>query len=128
MNRMSDDGTRVFKEYNYKNWAYEEQRTTQHNSGVWEVEMSKTGNAASTKELLRVHALKTALIDIGKDGECPDRVKAVLLIRTTIKHLRCIYAWVRGDAEGCTLLEGRPQMRHSVQQQAGQGGSGSHMW
>ena len=76
MNRTSDDGTRVFKEYNYKNWAYEEQRTTQHNSGVWEVEMSKTGNAASTKELLRVHALKTALIDIGK-GKCPGRVKAV---------------------------------------------------
>jgi hypothetical protein len=123
MNRTSDDGTRVFKEYNYKNWAYEEQRTTQHDSGVWEVKMSKTGNATSTKKLLRMHALKTALIDIGKDGGCPDRVKAVLLIRTTMNHLRHIYAEVRRDAEVCTLLEGR-----GSKQQAGQGDGGSRMW
>ena len=107
MNRTSADGTRVFKEYNYKSWAYEEQRTTQQNSGVWEVTMSKTGNAASTRELLRVPALQTALLDIGEDGGCPDRVRADQLIETTEEHLRHIYAEVRGDAEGCTRLEGR---------------------
>ena len=107
MNITSAKGTRVFKEYNYENWAYEEQRTTQQNSGVWEVEMSKTGNAASTRELLRLHALQTALIDIGKDGMCPDLVRADELVKTTEKHLKHIYAEVRGDAEGCTRLEGR---------------------
>ena len=68
--------------------------------------MSKTGNAASAKELLQVHALSTALTDIG-GGKCPGRVKAALLIKTTKKHLKGIYAEVRGDAEGCNLLKGR---------------------
>ena len=87
--------------------AYDEQRTAQPNSGVWDVEMTKTGNAASTRELLRVHALQTALIDIGKDGGCPDRVRADQLIKTTEEHLRHIYSDVLGGAEGCTRLEGR---------------------
>ena len=78
----------------------------QHNSGVWEVEISKTGNAASAKELLQVHALSIALNEIG-NGECPSRVKAAVLIRTTKKHLKGIYAEVRGDGEGCNLLRGR---------------------
>ena len=69
--------------------------------------MSKTGNAASISELLQVHTLQTTLIDIGKDGECTDRVRADRFIKTTKKHLRHIYAEVREDAEGCTLLEGR---------------------
>ena len=107
MNRTSADGTRVLKEYNYKNWAYEEQRTTQRNSGVWEVIMPRMSNAASTRELLRLHALQTALIDIGKDGGCPDRVRADELVKTTEKRLKHTYAEVHGDAEGCTRLEGR---------------------
>ena len=71
------------------------------------MELSKTGNAASAKELLRLHALQTALTDMGENDTRPSRVRADQLLETTKEHLKHIYAEVRGDAEGCARLKGR---------------------
>ena len=68
MNRVSADGSRRFRMYNYSNWAYDE-LDAHDNSGIWEIEMSNTGNAPSAKDQLRLYALQTAITDILDETE-----------------------------------------------------------
>ena len=117
MNRVSPDGMRRFRAYNYEEWEHGE-LDAHVNSEVWEIEMSNTGNAPSAKDQLRLYALQTAITDIldeqklgqradGKERTCPDRVDGSDLTRRAAEHLKHIYADVRGDAEGCNETTGR---------------------
>ena len=118
MNRVSPDGRRRFRAYNYKEWEHGE-LDARDNSEVWEIEMSNTGNAPSAKDQLRLYALQTAIMDIldeqnlgqltenGRERTCPDRVDGSDLTRRAVEHLKHIYADVRGDAEGCNETTGR---------------------
>ena len=103
--------------YNYSRLEHDE-LDAHDNSGIWEIEMSNTGNAPSAKDQLRLYALQTAITDIldeqkleqradGKERTCPDRVDGSDLTRRAAEHLRHIYADVRGDKEGCDETTGR---------------------
>ena len=118
MNRVSPDGMRRFRAYNYEKWEHGK-LDAWDNSKVWEIEMSNTGNAPSAKDQLRLYALQTAMMDIldeqklgqltenGRERTCPDRVDGSDLTSRAVEHLKHIYADVRGDAEGCDETTGR---------------------
>ena len=117
MNRVSADGNRRYGMYNFSSWTHDE-IDGHHNSGMWELEMSNTGNAPSAKDQLRLYALQTAITDIldeqnheqradGRERTCPDQVDGNDLASRAAEHLRHIYADVRGDKEGCNKMTGR---------------------
>ena len=74
-------------------------------SGKWNCQRQVTQR--QQRELPRLHALQTALTDMGENDTCPSRVRVDKLLETTKKHLKHIYAELRGDAEGCTRLKDR---------------------